>query len=433
MTKSSHPSFAIVPALAFAGLFSVLITLPFDFPFFSLYHSDYLPRLVESATFGLASASALHYFQILRTWTRFLAVVGTFVVAHVLEQVVDPYLPSQATRCWDCTPTSFFTTDVALRFLLVSGVIFIVCIGVIAPRPKLASLLLASIGSACLGSVAMGFLDSRSQWAHMSLVVNGRPLGVLWQPTLAFFLGLAVWVGGRLAVHCSPSLQASARLEAQTTLPNRYAGLCVFAAFVLLMGACGTVIGHLQNNTTNEKYMQRDAQIARSIHEAPPVASLSVSDSVRPEDVMVTENLGDWKIYYSQRHHSDAISGIGQGVFPEREAYDAFFAHSESAYYIRVEITQYPNKDWARYELRNIPRANALYEDHGEVHQLTRFAGKVYQDGPEFYWASEDKTILLDCQVIPPHEIDLFVKAYLQKYPSSVQVADGPGPDSDRQ
>jgi hypothetical protein len=419
MTKV-RPSFAVLPALTVAGLFTALVALPLDFPFFNLYHSYYLPRLIESASLGLATASVLLYFRILRTWATFLAVVGTFIVAHVLEQVIEPYPPSQAARCADCSPTSHFTTEVALRFLLVSGIIFIACMGLIAPRPKLPSLLLTSIGSACLGAVAMGFLDSQSEWAKTSLVVNGIPLGVLWQPALAFFLGLAVWGGARLANHGSPSLQASAEPEAQTRLPNRYAGLWVFGVFLLVMGVSSGGVMYRQAVTTNDKYAKRDFQISHSILEAPPPASLSVDQSVRPEDVIVTENLGDWKIYYSQQRHEDATSRIGPGVFPERQIYTAGFAHKESAYSLNVEITQYPNRDWARYELRNTPNANALYYDHDAVHQLTRFAGKVYQDGPYVYWSSEDKVILFDCSMVPPVEIDRFVKAYLQKYPSSV-------------
>jgi hypothetical protein len=430
MTKV-RPSFAVVPVLAAGGFFSMLVTLPLDFPFFSLYQSYYLPHLIESTALGLASASVLLYFRILRTWARSFAVVSTFIVAHLLGQVLDPYLPAQVTPCLDCPPKGFFTTEVALRFLLLSVVIFIVCVGLIAPRPKLPSCLLASIGSACLGSVVLGFLDSRSEWAYMSLVVNGRPLGILWQLTLVFFLGIAVWGGPRLAIRGSLPLQASAGPEAQTRLPNPYVGFGVFGVFLLLMGTWGGVISRREAKATNESDAQVNSQMARSRQEAPPMASLPASHSLRPEEVMVIENLGDWKIFRSESHHLDAISGEGSGVFPEREKYNAAFARKGDLYSIEVEITQYPNKDWARYELRNTPRANALYEDRLAVHQLARFAGTVYQDAPNFYWSSEDKVIRLNCDGVPPVEIDPFLKAYLLKYPSSVQSTNEQGQSLD--
>jgi hypothetical protein len=430
MTKTPHPSFALVPALGAAGLFAALVALPLDFPYSKEYQNEYLTAFLESTILGLASASVLCYFRLLRSWLKLLGVVGTIVGAHLLERALDPRLPQPVIPCWDCSPTSHFSTEVAIRFLLVGGTVFTFCLGFIEPRPKLAWLFLLSAGSSFLGAWAIGFLDAQAQWAHAALVFNGIPLGLLWQPTLAVFLGIATSASGFVGPASTQGTDDPARCG---RIQNRYAGLFALGIFVVVFVAWGTVIGHSQGNTTAARYAWRDSQIARSKLETPPPASLPKTQSAQTSDLMVTENLEDWKIFRSGNRHLDATPNGSLAVFPEGEIYRASFARASTPYYMDVEITQYPNHDWARYELRNTPNANSLYTDHEVIRQVTKFGSTFYEDAPHFYWSSGDKLIHLDCAGILPGEIDRFLKAYLQKYPSSVQVADGLGLDSDRQ
>ncbi len=430
MTKTPHPSFAIAPMLAAAGLFSALVALPLDFPYSKEYQNEYLTAFLESSILGLTSTSVLCYFRLLRTWLKLLGVVGTVVGAHLLERALDPRLRQSVIPCWDCSPTSHFSTAVAIRFLLVGGVVFTLCLGFIEPRPKLTWLFILSGGSSFSGALAMGFLDAQAQWAHAALVFNGTPLGLLWQPTLTTFLGIATSASGFVGPASTQETDNPARWG---RIQNRYAGLFALGIFVVVFVAWGTVIGHRQGSKTAAKYEWRDSQIARSKLKTPLPASLPKTLSAQTSDFMLTENLGDWRIFRSGNRHLDATPNGSLAIFPEREIYRASLASASTPHYIDVEITQYPNHDWARYELRNTPNANSLYTDHDVIRQVTKFGGTFYEDAPHFYWSSGDKLIHLNCEGILPGEIDRFLKAYLQKYPSSVQVADGLGRDSDRQ
>ena len=78
-----------------------------------------------------------------------------------------------------------------------------------------------------------------------------------------------------------------------------------------------------------------------------------------------------------------------------------------------VHITQYPNPEWARFDVLNST-------GHVDSRRLNRFGHTFYQDGAYFSWASGDRLIQLECQGMPPPAIDAFLRAYFAKYPSDL-------------
>ena len=88
-----------------------------------------------------------------------------------------------------------------------------------------------------------------------------------------------------------------------------------------------------------------------------------------------------------------------------------------------VHITQYPNAEWARFDVLN--STGAL----GRT-RLSRFGHTFYQQGLYFYWSSGDRLIQLDFEGTqrnfkkgehyPPPVIDEFLQAYFAKYPSDL-------------
>ena len=87
-----------------------------------------------------------------------------------------------------------------------------------------------------------------------------------------------------------------------------------------------------------------------------------------------------------------------------------------------VHITQYPNAEWAKFDVLNST-------GHVDSTRLNRFGHTFYQDGPYFSWSSGDRLIQLECDCgvplfkgehYPPPVIDEFLQAYFAKYPSDL-------------
>lgn len=87
-----------------------------------------------------------------------------------------------------------------------------------------------------------------------------------------------------------------------------------------------------------------------------------------------------------------------------------------------VQVTDYPNPDWARYELRHVPVPNAAFFDAASITAETRLGNKIMQDssvpeGLHVYWCSGSKIVWIHFYA---SEDDAFVKEYLAFYPSSL-------------
>jgi hypothetical protein len=419
-SSTSRTSILVVPVLSIVGLLSAIFTLPFWFTFSTEYQSEFLFALLQSLILGLAVSAVLWGFEYIRRWTKFIAVVAAIVGAHSLERFLDSRLPQQTLLCWDCSSTSSFTTKVAIHFFLVSSIVFIASVGLIEPRPKVHWILLTSLASSMLGSVAIGFLDAWAQREKAGLAFNGQPLWLLWQPTMAAFLGVAVWAGSLRQT----SPQASIPHESKPQAHNRYSALYILGFFVFVIVIWGGTLAHRQKEVTDEKWAWTISQIARSIQETPPLANLPNDEPAPIEEVMETNALDDWKMYSHEAHRLNAQASENGPVLPDREQYTARFAKAKYDYPVSVTITQFPNSAWARFELRNTPMQSAFFTQHKEILRITRFGGILYQDGPYLYWSSGDKLIFLDCSGTLPADINRFLGAYTRKYPSSIQHSD---------
>jgi hypothetical protein len=87
-------------------------------------------------------------------------------------------------------------------------------------------------------------------------------------------------------------------------------------------------------------------------------------------------------------------------------------------------VTDYPNPEWAKYELRNVPLPNADFLEASEITSVTRLGNRIMMNtsssvagGLDFYWPSGSKTVLIHFYV---PEDDAILKEYLALDPSSM-------------
>lgn len=415
---SRAPIWAI-PIFIGLGLFSSLFAGRFCFNFWGAKYNAYLYEVLASAGLGLAIVAILWWLRQIQTWSRALAVVVAAVAGHTLEQFLDPHLlQDKAPLCWGCPPAEHFAAGSAARLFLVAFILYFVTLAA-SVRPGFLRPLVISLAGAAIAAETIGRIIPAAQLNHLDLVINGVPLDILWQLVLGSYLGVAVWVNGiRLN---SSSVSRSGRGNI-----NRFTAFYVLAAYVLAVGAADFRV----NNASRRRVDSINAAIAGSKQEAPAMVDLRQVEPLSLDQVLIMNSIGGWKPYLSNSgKRAGRLASAEVTAAPSTVDYSVSYAAPPAppsggyhADHFEVEISQYPNADWARYELRNRPMPNELLKHPERVQLVSEFGGKFYVDEWMYrYWSSGDKLIFLDCEGIPPQDIEIFLKAYLSKYPSSIQ------------
>ena len=170
--------------------------------------------------------------------------------------------------------------------------------------------------------------------------------------------------------------------------------------------------------------------IRTRVANAPSRANLPALNAEPFDRVFLMEGVGGWRPFSSSSNRLTA-EGAGGPTFaprPERISYYVGYAHGPAGpagvdRSVTVHITQYPNAEWARFDVLNST------DGLGRT-RLSRFGHTFYQQGLYFYWSSGDRLIQLDFQGTqrnfkkgehyPPPVIDEFLQAYFAKYPSDL-------------
>jgi hypothetical protein len=170
--------------------------------------------------------------------------------------------------------------------------------------------------------------------------------------------------------------------------------------------------------------------IRTRVANAPSRANLPALNAEPFDRVFLMEGVGGWRPFSSSSNRLTA-EGAGGPTFaprPERISYYVGYAHGPAGpagvdRSVTVHITQYPNGEWARFDVLNST------DSLGRT-RLSRFGHTFYQQGLYFYWSSGDRLIQLDFEGTqrnfkkgehyPPPVIDEFLQAYFAKYPSDL-------------
>jgi hypothetical protein len=100
--------------------------------------------------------------------------------------------------------------------------------------------------------------------------------------------------------------------------------------------------------------------------------------------------------------------------------YRASYWNQTSAYNVQVTVTEYPNFEWAKYQVRNTPMPNELIEHRDIDLNVIKFGSIIYQEAPYSFWSSGNRLISLSFWGDSSAVEEEFLKAYLEKYPSSL-------------
>lgn len=427
--------FLLLPVLVVAGLLASFLTFGFVIDAFGSDLHAYLASAMVSATLGAIVCAVLWGFGYIRSWPSLLGSIAAVVAAHWVLQLLDPHLPQQTMPCWSCTSTSLYTPEVAVRFFIVSCIVLLAVLALVEPRAKLHWVLLFSLGGAALGARAMGVCDAWALRTHNDLVVNGRPLEILWQVALAVLVGLAAWAArlvGPLPERGSISEVTELRPYMRWLAP-------------LLLGAMPVVvfgfISHRRNAASKRETDWVTSHIAQSLREAPAPEKLADGYTQPMEQVMQTSGLDDWKMYFSRANRESgevngsvapAISApldysklaLARAALPERVEYMARFSQDNYPYPVTATITQFPNAAWASYELRNQGNPNSFFLHPDEIDHIKQGGNLLFEYGTDWFWSSGDKLVVLNFSGTLPTDRKRFLDSFLSKYPSSIQPSD---------
>lgn len=248
---------------------------------------------------------------------------------------------------------------------------------------------------------------------------------VVWQTGMACVLG--VISSHRLALTLAPS---PSRPLGRLSIPARAFFAVIIAGVVAYAGWSAYV-----SRQARKWQAELEAAIFTSISDAPSREGLRAIVPSAKEEVLILQPIAGLEPVGSSRTLEPADTTPGEpgnrhALRPERYVYSVRYRpinERQGFEFAAVDaiVTQYAAADWARYELRNIPMFNypiGLPEDQ-RPKKLAKYGGYVFVDFLDTYWSSGEKLVRLYCQDAPPAIVDEFVKAYLAKYPSSIDAS----------
>src|SRR5436190_2114862 len=337
-----------------------------------LWAFGFVPSRAAAATL-VAATIAVHLVDVLIIESRV-----------VVPLIVDAELPVIGTVVlWQLVEHFLVALALYSSFLLV----------LIPDRQKLWTLLVAQ-GCAILTVVVVfsRFLNSPAAISTL--------LGVTAQTTQACFLAVAMALAG-------PDLR---------TPHKRFALVFVQIGFFIAVYA-GTNV--FVRRPQQASVAQANEEIGTRVASAPSRINLPPLNQDAVERVLLMEGVGEWQPHLSNssRLPAEQAGGVTFAPRPERISYNAYYSRTatrpDDPPLVSVHVTQYPNAEWARFDVLNSTGQAGLT-------RLSQFGNTYYQNGPYLSWSSRDRLIVLDCSGCTPPVIDEFLKAYLAKYPSDL-------------
>ena len=407
---------SLVPALTSAGFASAIFSLYIWFPTGRLF------VLLSSLSLALALGAVLWFTVLIHTWRTLAILAGVTITVHLLALYEELHLPQRPNEYVEVYVDIFRLGSIRPQIAMTSlAVAFVVCVAFLlftTPRCKIGWAVAIAIACASLNAVIVTAVDGAQRGAWISFF-TGSPSApsALWQPSLAFFLAVALALKGLI-----PAFRVGAQDRPSPSSRSRFIGFGILLVFWIITGTWVFALDVREGRRIRELQARQKAETMKSLAEAPPFENLPASAPKPLDQVFLMQEIYGFKPNFSNSHDYPAQHSQGEmyAPFPERRTYSAMYGGGTTYGGVTVNVTEYPNTAWAKYEVRNTPTEHE-FTDHTNFKHLTRFGNNLFQYGPmNFIWASDNKVIFLYCEGVMPEVIDEFLKAYLAKYPSSL-------------
>ena len=405
-----NPRWSLIPAVTIAGLVSAIFSLWIWFPTGRAF------VLLASLSFVLALAAVMWFYDLIHTWKMLAAVVGVTLIAHLLALYGELHWPQQPHAYDEYVEVSVLGSirpEIAFISFGVGLIVYVAFLIFTRTRCKFGWAVGIAFVCASLEAATVAAVDGTQRGAWINFT------GLLWQPCLAFFLSIAL--GLKLLI---PLSHVRAQDRPDRSLSSRLAGFGVLLAFWGITGTWVFAFGVREKKRIHGLQERLKAEKSKSLAEAPRFENLPAFTPKPLDQVLLLKEINGWEPAFSNSHDYPAQNNHGEmyAPFPQRRTYSVTYGTASNELgRVTVNVTEYPNGEWAKYEVRNTPMAHEFIDHEDSITRLTRFGNNLFQDGPMYFiWASDEKLIFLECQGVMPDVIDEFLKAYLMKYPSSL-------------
>ena len=387
--------------LMIVGLISGLLTTGFAIQFSAM------------ALCGLALAAYLYSYAGYRPLWRLLVFAFTTTVIGFIGAVVAAFLNLRNWNQWTDPPLLLRTAVISGGFEI--GSVLLIAWALLRPRPLLIrpAAILTLLGLIIVGvfvaDIGWRLGPSLGMWMWHGLAPL-RPLtpisprdptsfgpfsfGLITQAGCAALVGLALWQNDGDTV---PQSEAD-----RGRIPPFWPAYMLVAA-----GIVAIAIGA-------KKETSFAGQLAKN---QPSTVSEWITKPRSFDQVFIKMTDGDMKPTYNFSFASDSRTQTIEYYLRQRPS---DISKLEDYASVTVKVSQFPNAEWASFELRSLPTAACLQLYPKLIHKRT-ISGQViltcsFIDDPNFYWASNDTNIEIRFRSTPVSEE--LLKSYLDRYPA---------------
>jgi hypothetical protein len=205
----------------------------------------------------------------------------------------------------------------------------------------------------------------------------------------------------------------------------RVARFCSFATVVLALAyfARREFPNHYQNVRWQRAYLKHVA-------ETPSLENLQKVEALPADQILILNPIGEYLPSRANVGESNPAFDpkTGEPRSPRAQCYAIRYAlpgapdgGPQIGPHVDVQVQEYPNEVWAKYELGEQGFATNL----ADIEKPTKFGNRILaqtkfvgRGGNAFYfWSSTSRLVILEFSSVDP---DKFLKEYLEKYPSSL-------------